>query len=173
MGSEEFGADHLDIVEACVLGTLGGVHVHLDKLADVVFVALVAVVLIGRLRRHLTGTARYREGFPHRCVRTAVPELNAGQGAVTMHAVGRVPQINDVAFVPDAHTDVGGVVGLRADRAILDAHDSPSALRLHGSKSGLSAGPVGARAVAMRNLEESIGSLLRPDANGLEQDIVR
>ena len=172
-GKRGIRADHLDVVEACVLGAFGGVDIHLDEFADVVFVALMAIVLVSGLGGHLAGAARNREGFAHWRVTAPIPQLDTRQSAVAMHALRRVPQIDDVALVPQAYTRMRRVVGFRVDGAIFHAHDAPTALGLHGPKGGLGAWPVGARAVAVRDLKETIRSLFRADPNGLEQDVIR
>ena len=167
-------ADHFEDVEARLLAALRRFHVHLDECLDVVRVGLVAVdrsraIAIGwniaRAARHL---ARFETGR----LNAAIPELDAGEGIVTVKGVAKVAQIDDVAFIPKARRHVGIVVRFRMDRAEFREHGAPSAFGLHAPERRLRARSLGARARAMRCLPEPILRSLGAQRDRFEQDVV-
>ena len=112
VGLEELIHDHrirdqvLDDVEARIARPDRGVDVHPDDGPDVVLVHLAGARQGNRLRRHLARCAADRAGLAALRVQAGVIELDAGERAVRVDAVGDVPQADDVAFVPETRGPV-------------------------------------------------------------------
>jgi hypothetical protein len=89
-----------------------------------------------------------------------------------MDVVGHGAQIAHIALVPDARRQAVRVVRFGVDRAIFGIDPGPAALGLQRAVRRLETRPVGARADAMRHLVEPVAQRLRPNLDGLKQNIV-
>ena len=139
------GAVDVEDVEAGIDGALRRLRVHLHDAADVVVVGLVGVDLGDRGRGEAVeggGDIARREVV----LDAAGAELDAGKRAPSMHLVGHVAMVDDVAFVPQRGAGRQRLVDLGMDRAGFGAERRPAALRLDGAMAG-----IGARAAARRH----------------------
>ena len=67
-------------------------------------------------------------------------QLDAGQRAPSVHLVGHVAMIDDIALVPDGRAGRCRLIDLGMDRAGFGADAGPAALRLHRAMGGIGAG---------------------------------
>ena len=77
-----------------------------------------------------------------------------------------------VVVVPQPRRDVGRLVRLGVDGAVLGADRCPAALRLDGAVAGLRPRLLDAEPRAVRHLVEAVAQRLRADLHRLEQDVV-
>ncbi len=159
-------------IKSCLHRPLCGIDIQLLKIQDIALVRLARVVPDGPVRGRLYRPPRHCTGFQIRRPGTIVPELNTGQRAPFMHAVRHMPEIDDVAIVPQGREHVGRKIRFRGDRAGLGTNAAPAAFGLHFAERGLCAGPERPCAVTMGNLIKPIFHGLRANFDGLKENIV-
>ena len=173
-GDVAVAANHFEDVEARLLAAFRRLNVHLDERLDVVRVCFgavdraCAIAVGGKVARAARHLARFQAGR----LDAAVPELDAGQCAVTVKGIAEVAQIDDIAFVPEACRHVGVVVRFGMDRAEFREHGAPTAFGFHAPKRRLRTWSLGAWSCAMRCLPEPVLRGLRTHRDRFEQDVV-
>ena len=95
-----------------------------------------------------------------------------GERPVPVRLLGHEPQRPRVLLVPQPGRHVGRLVGLGADRAVLGAHRRPAALGLHPPEGRLRPRLLDPEPRAVGDLVEAVAKRLRPDPDGLEEDVV-
>ena len=159
-------------VEARVACPLAGVDVQLLHLADVLLVHLLAGAHERERAPDRRRAACGHPAFQPARVQAAVPDLHGGEGILLVEHVAHQAEVAHVPVVPEPCAHSVDVVALGPDRAVLRAHRAPAALGLHRPEVRLETGPLRARAVAVRDLEEAVGQHLRADLDRLEEDVV-
>src|SRR5262249_19041335 len=153
----------VDDVEPRRLRPACGLGVEALELADAGPVELARVAERVQVRRDL---ARRAGNFPARGPfrgRAAVPELDAGEGAVLVRLLAHEREVAHVVVVPEPNDGARRAVGLRVNRRQLRADDGPAAFGLRRAETRLRAGLVGAEPGAVRHLVEAVAEHLRPD----------
>jgi hypothetical protein len=102
----------------------------------------------------------------------AVRELDAGERAVLVGLVAHEREVAQVVLVPDSGRDDGPVVGVARDQRLFGVHRRPAALRLHAAEARLRPGLLRPEPCAVGHLVEAVPQGLRPDPDGLEENVV-
>ncbi len=162
----------VDDVETGVPGELRRAHPLLADSLD--------VAQLHRLRddervvvaRELGGPERRAARLAAVRVHAAVRQLDAGERAVLVGLVAHEREVAHVVLVPDPGRDDGPVIGVARDQRLFGVHRRPAALRLHPAEARLRARLLRPEPRAVRHLVEAVPQCLRPDPDGLEEDVV-